>query len=61
MIKEKLTLRLATTEDCDLLLNWDNDEETCKNAFNTESIPYAIHVKSFNNKLLSNNCNILVF
>ncbi len=60
MVKEKLTLRYATIEDCDLLFKWANDKETRKNAFSTEPIPYDTHVKWFNNKMKSDNCKILI-
>lgn len=46
-------LRPVKPEDMDLLYEWVNEEETRKNAFHSEPIPYENHVKWFHNILQS--------
>ncbi len=52
--EDKLYLREAGKEDCDLLFNWANDRDTRLNSFNMEPIAYETHLVWFKN-LLSDN------
>ena len=56
----RLTLRLAKEEDCRLLWQWRNEENTRKWSFNTEYIPYEEHQKWFLSKLHSVDSLILI-
>lgn len=49
-----VSLRKATTEDCDLVYGWANDPVTRAMSFSTEPIPYDNHVKWYE-KLMSNS------
>lgn len=55
-----ITLKQASTYDCELLFNWANDDEVRKNSFNSDKILYEDHVKWFNSKLNSNECFIFI-
>lgn len=42
-VKQYLELRPATGEDCERTFEWANEEETRKNSFHTEAIPWETH------------------
>lgn len=46
-IKRKLHLRQVCLADRELLFDWANDNTVRANAFHTEKIPYANHIKWF--------------
>jgi RimJ/RimL family protein N-acetyltransferase len=58
--EHRLSLRLAKGEDCELLWQWRNEENTRKWSFNIEPIPYEEHKKWFLNKLISADSIILI-
>lgn len=47
MRQKKLYLRAGNENDVDLLFRWANDKEVRQNAFHTEMISYADHLKWF--------------
>ena len=54
-------LKKAAAEHCDLLFKWSNDKEVRENSFTKDAIKYDVHVKWFNDKLNSPNCDIFIF
>jgi RimJ/RimL family protein N-acetyltransferase len=54
-------LRRATTEDVDLLFRWANDSTTRENAFSTQKIAYADHVKWFAEKINADNSVLFIY
>lgn len=52
-MNETITLRLATTEDADILLEWRNDPETRQASHNTTEVQRSDHV-SWLSKTLTN-------
>lgn len=52
MIEEYLTFVKVKEKDKDLLFAWANDEETRKQSFCSQQIPYEDHVKWFESSLL---------
>ncbi len=46
-IDNYLELRPAVAEDCALVFGWANDEETRRHSFTTETIPWEVHQKWF--------------
>ena len=56
----RLDLRPAKEEDCEVLWQWRNEEDTRKWSFNTEYIPYEEHKKWFLSKLINADSLILI-
>lgn len=50
----------ATAGDADLLFAWANDPETRKNAFHTEAIPYATHIRWLADRLQDPCCFLYI-
>lgn len=57
---DKINLREATLNDCDLLFEWANDKETRLNSFNSEPILYETHCAWFENKLKCSTVKIYI-
>lgn len=55
-----MQLRKVTTQDIDILYQWANDVEVRRNAFSTDPIEYSSHVKWFESKLNSSNCEMYI-
>ena len=56
----EITLRNATTEDCQRLWEWRNDPHTRESSFDTSFIPYQDHENWFLNKLRSSDARIFI-
>ena len=57
----QLTYRLANNLDEDLYLNWANDDDVRKNAFNSEKITSENHHRWFSKKIKESDTLMLVF
>ena len=55
MRQKELYLRAGIENDVDLLFQWANDKEVRRNAFHTEIISYADHLKWFKEHINSDN------
>ena len=56
----RMTLRLATLDDCRILWNWRNEATTREASTNTDVIPYGDHEKWFSRKLGSRDTQIFI-
>lgn len=59
-VSPDLTLRRATLDDEPLLLNWSNDEQTRRNAFNPELILESTHANWLRSKLSKPNACVFL-
>jgi UDP-2,4-diacetamido-2,4,6-trideoxy-beta-L-altropyranose hydrolase len=59
--KEKLHFRFANEKDVDLYFDWANDDIVRNNSYNQNKVIYEDHVKWFNSKLKSKDCNFYLF
>lgn len=56
-----LTLRLATSKDCDILFDWANDDDARLNSFSSHTISYNEHCAWFSKKLSDIFSKIYIF
>lgn len=59
-MKDGISLRRAAWEDCETLFAWRNDEETRRQSFHTQPIPYGEHQQWFVRALQDTACLLLV-
>ncbi len=60
IIKDKISLRRATFDDCELLWNWVNDPLVRESAFCNSSISYDDHIVWCQKKINNPNCFIYI-
>lgn len=60
LIVDYLTFKKADEMDVDLLFTWANDEETRKQSFHSEKIPYEDHIKWFESSLARKDREIYI-
>ena len=53
-------LRVVTPDDCDILLEWENDPVNRQYAFHPEQIKREDHIKWFERKFADENCLIYI-
>lgn len=53
---EKIRLRRACEEDCELFWNWANEQEVRRKAFSSDPIPWEGHVSWFRHSLRNPDC-----
>lgn len=58
--EERLRLRNARTEDCQMLWEWANDADVRAASFSTAAIPWAAHVSWFSDKIGSKGSRIFI-
>lgn len=56
----EIRLRPARISDMDLIFQWANDDECRKNSFHIEKIDYEDHVKWFQSKLNTKQCDMFI-
>ncbi len=59
-VSGRVTLRLASPEDCRRLWKWRNEQAAREASFNTEHISFEEHVRWFTTKLTDPNTCILI-
>lgn len=57
---EGIYLREVEAADCRMLFDWANDFEVRKNSFQSDTIPYEIHIEWFQKKLADTDCEMFL-